>query len=95
MSFECAAAKTGFVKIRTDIPVRYKFLSKTIDLADENIYEGTTAQISGHGLFLTGKIPSVSWIPGLLMGKILLGMNLLLPSLDEPVKALSRVAWVA
>ena len=94
MSFEFESERKGFVKINTDIPVRYKFLSKAIDLADENIHEGTTSHISGNGLLLLGKIPSVSWIPGLLMEKIVLGLNILLPSLDAPVKALTRVAWV-
>ncbi len=94
MSFEYESERKTFVKINTDIPVRYKFLSKVIDLADENIYEGTTAHISGHGLLLVGKIPSVSWIPGLLMEKIVLGLNILLPSIDAPVKALARAAWV-
>ncbi len=94
MSFECRASKSGYIKIRTEIPVRYKFLSKVIDLADETVYEGITTQISGHGLFLVGKIPSVSWIPGLLMSKIVLGMNILLPSADKPVKALTKAAWV-
>jgi len=94
MSFECRASKSGFVRIRTEIPVRYKFLSKVIDLDDETVYEGATTQISGHGLFLVGKIPSVSWIPGLLMAKIVLGMNILLPSCDEPIKVLTRAAWV-
>lgn len=94
MSFEYESERKSFVKINIDIPVRYKFLSKVIDLADENIYEGTTARISGHGLLLVGRIPSVSWIPGLLMEKIVLGLNILLPSIDVPVKALARVAWV-
>lgn len=94
MSFEYESERKAFVKINTDIPVRYKFLSKVIDLADESIHEGTTSHISGHGLLLMGKIPSVSWIPGLLMEKIVLGLNILLPSVDAPVKVLARVAWV-
>ncbi len=94
MSFEYGSARKEFVKVSTEIPVRYKFLSKAIDLNDDAIYEGTTSRISAGGFLLMGKIPSVSWIPGLLMEKIVVGVNLLLPSLPGPVKALTRVAWV-
>jgi c-di-GMP-binding flagellar brake protein YcgR len=94
MSFEYESEKRDFVRIHTDIPVRYKFLSRSIPIESEGVFEGTTSNLSGSGLLLVGKIPGMSWIPGLLMGEILIGINILLPSLDAPVKALSRVAWV-
>jgi len=94
MSFEYETEKREFVRIHTDIPVRYKFLSRSIPLDSEGIYEGTTANVSGSGLLLVGKLPGMSWIPGLLMGEILIGANILLPLLDMPIKALARVAWI-
>ena len=94
MSFEYGSARREFVKVSTEISVRYKFLSKVIDLGDDSIYEGTTSRIAASGCLLSGKIPSVSWIPGLLMGKIVIGVNILLPNVMTPVKALARVAWV-
>jgi c-di-GMP-binding flagellar brake protein YcgR len=94
MSFEYESEKREFVRVHTDIPVRYKFLSRSIPIEAEGVFEGTTANLSGSGLLLTGKLPGVSWIPGLLMGDILLGVNILIPSLDMPVKALTRVGWV-
>ena len=94
MSFEYESARREFVKINTEIPVRYKFLSRVLDLGDESIYEGTTSRISAHGFLLLAKIPQMSWIPGLLTEKIVIGVNILVPSLDVPVKALARVAWV-
>jgi c-di-GMP-binding flagellar brake protein YcgR len=94
MSFEYESEKREFVRINTDIPIRYKFMSKSVPLDSEGIFEGTTSNLSGSGLLLLGKIPSISWIPGLLTEEILIGINLLLPSLDVPVKALTRVAWV-
>ena len=94
MSFHYETSKRDFVRIPTDIPVRYKFLSKTVSIDVESIYEGVTTQISGTGLLLLGKLPSFSWIPGLLMEEIVMGVNILLPSVDVPVKALSTVAWV-
>lgn len=94
MSFAYESTKREFVKIGTEIPVRYKFLSHDIDLGEESIHEGTTTRISARGFLLVGKIPSLSWIPGLLMEKIVIGVNILLPSLAIPVKALTRVAWI-
>lgn len=94
MSFDYETEKREFVRVHTDIPVRYKFLSRSIPVDSEGIFEGTTANLSGSGLLLVGKIPGMSWIPGLLMGEILLGLNVLLPMMDAPIKALSRVAWI-
>jgi c-di-GMP-binding flagellar brake protein YcgR len=94
MSFEYETEKREFVRIHTDIPVRYKFLSKAIPIESEGIFEGTTSNLSGSGLLLVGKVPGMSWIPGLLMGEILIGVNILLPSLDVPIKALTRIAWI-
>ncbi len=94
MSFEYETERRDFVRIHTDIPVRYKFLSRSIPLDSEGVFEGTTSNLSGSGLLLVGKIPGMSWIPGLLMGEILVGVNILLPLLDVPVKALCRVGWI-
>ncbi|MEE8142407.1 MAG: PilZ domain-containing protein [Planctomycetota bacterium] len=83
-----------FVKIQTDIPIRYKFLSKVLDLGEDQIFEGTTADLSAGGCLLHGKVPDLNWIAPLLMGKIHMGINLLLPSVDTPIKAIGRVRWV-
>ena len=93
MSVEQEFEKKEFVRINTDIPIRYKFLSKSVPLDEQGIFEGSTSNLSGSGLLLVGKIPSISWIPGLLTEEILIGINLLLPSLDIPIKALARVSW--
>ena len=94
MSFEYESEKREFVRVQTDIPVRYKFLSRAIPIESEGVYEGTTSNLSGNGLLMVGKLPGMSWIPGLLMGEILLGVNILLPSLDIPMKALTRVSLI-
>ena len=84
-----------FVRIRIEIPVRYKFLCKTrTDKELEHIYEGSTSNISGGGLLLLGKIPVLGWIPELLMQKIVVGCNIMLPDFDQPIKVLTRVAWI-
>lgn len=92
--FEFNSARREFVRMNTDIPVRYKFLSKEIDLGDERIHEGTTNCLSGGGCLLQGRVPSLNWIPALLMGKIQLGVNILLPSFDQPIKALCSTSWM-
>jgi c-di-GMP-binding flagellar brake protein YcgR len=94
MSFEYETEKRGFVRIHTDIPVRYKFLSRSVPLESEGVFEGTTTNLSGSGLLLVGRIPGMSWIPGLLMEEILIGLNILLPLMDVPIKALTRVGWI-
>ena len=82
-----------FVRVRTDLSVRYRFLSKTIEVTDE-IHAGTTSDVSGGGLLLVGRIPNPSWYVGLLTQQIVVGVNLTLPSAPEPIKALCRVAWI-
>jgi c-di-GMP-binding flagellar brake protein YcgR len=92
--FEYHSQRREFVHTNTDIPIRYKFLSKEIELDNEAIFEGTTSNLAGGGCLLVGKIPSFNWIPAILMGKIRLGINMLLPSVDRPVKSLCKVAWI-
>ena len=94
MSFQYETTKRDFVRVATDIPVRYKFLSKTVQVDQEGIFQGVTNSISGTGLLLIGKLPGFSWIPGLLTHEIVLGVNIMLPALDHPVKALAQVAWI-
>lgn len=92
--FEFNSNKREFVTINTDVPVRYKFLSKVLELDVDQIFEGTTNCLSSSGCLLQGRIPSLNWIPALLMGKIHLGINLLLPSSDHPIKALCSTSWI-
>ena len=82
-----------FVRIRTDIPVRYKFLSKTVTVPAD-VFEGTTGDLGGGGLLLVGRLPDESMYANLLKQQVVVGVNLLLPSSQEPVKALCRAAWI-
>lgn len=84
-----------FVRVKLEVPVRYKFLAKErIEPELDHVYEGTTWNISGGGLLLAGRIPVFTWLPDLLLSKILIGVNILLPGTDTPIKALARVAWI-
>lgn len=82
-----------FVRVKTSMGVRYKFLSQTVEGLEDKIYEGVTQNLSGGGLLLTGKIPDLKIIPDLLMQKIVIGVNIMLPDSHDAVKALTRVAW--
>ena len=82
-----------FVRIKTNLSVRYKLLSRTGEGIEDKIREGTTQNLSGGGLLLMGEIPNIAMIPDLLMEKIVVGVNLILPDAGESVKALTRVAW--
>ncbi|GIW71729.1 MAG: hypothetical protein KatS3mg102_1271 [Planctomycetota bacterium] len=82
-----------FVRVPVEIPVRYKFLSRTVEVPD-TVHEGRTANVSGGGLLLIGKVPEPSMYAHLLMQRILVGVLLQLPTEAEPIKALCRVAWI-
>ena len=94
MSVKISSGRKDFARLPMDIPVRYKFLCKVMELDCDQVFEGTTRNLSGEGCLMIGKIPSMSWIPGLLMKKILIGANVLLPSIDIPIKALARLSWI-
>ncbi|TET37131.1 MAG: hypothetical protein E3J72_06755 [Planctomycetota bacterium] len=94
MSFEYETEKREFVRIKVDIPVRYRFLSRELDLGDDKVRGGVTRNISGSGLLLLGQLPKPDWITPLLMQHIVVGVNILIPKLINPVKALTRVAWI-
>ena len=83
-----------FVRVRADLPVRYKFLSQDSVLVTDEIFEGTTSNISGAGILLVGQMPNSDWITGLLMERIVVGINIFLPGDSEPLKALTRTAWI-
>ncbi len=83
-----------FIRVKLEIPVRYKFLSHDPDFSSDEVFEGTTNNLSAGGLLLLGQIPNLDWIPGLLMERIIVGVNLHIPGVPEPVKALCRTSWL-
>lgn len=91
---EQSPERREFVRIRTELPVRYKFLSQDPAFKSDNVFDGVATDLSGGGLLLQGKIPQLDWITGLLMDRIYVGLNLQLEEDDEAIKALTRVAWV-
>ena len=83
-----------FVRVRAEVPVRYRFLSHDPAFEATGYTEGTTRDVSGGGVLMDAQVPDPDWIPGLLTERIFLGIELDLPGEDEPVRALTRAAWV-
>ena len=96
MSAGFDAEKREFVRVRVALSVRYKFLSRDVEFVTpaDDIYEGSTNNVSGGGLLLKARIPDLQWLAPLLMERIVIGLNILLPHEEMPMKALTRVAWI-
>ena len=86
--------KRKFIRLPVAIPVRYKFLSREISGTDmQSVHEGVSQNLGAGGLLLRGKLPDPNWLGKLLTRKMYLGVNLMLPNAERPVKALCRVTW--
>ena len=96
MSSAFESEKREFVRVRVALSVRYKFLSRDPEFATQadEIHEGSTNNISGGGMLLKARIPDLQWLAPLLMERIVLGLNIHLPHVETPIKALTRVAWI-
>ena len=87
--------KREFIRVRLEIPVRYKFICQHINnLMIEKTYQGSCNNISASGLLLTGQVPDFNWVPDMLLQKIVLGLYFLLPGELDMVKVIARAAWV-
>ena len=85
-----------FIRLPLAVPVRYKFLSRDLRNQDMDVvHEGITKNIGAGGLLLRGRLPDPSWLSKLLTKKMYVGVNILLPKYERPVKALSRVIWAS
>lgn len=83
-----------FVRVKSDLKVHYKYLSHDGGFDHDEVYEGVTQNVSAGGILLVGEIPDLDWIPAMLMERVFLGVNVHLPDAGEPVKALTRIAWI-
>ena len=85
-----------FIRLPLAVPVRYKFLSRDMRGKDMDIvHEGISQNVGAGGLLLRGKLPDASWLSKLLTRKMYVGVNVMLPSYERPVKALTRVIWAS
>lgn len=81
-------------KIGTEVPIRFKFLSKTVTVSDETVHAGISNDFSSGGIVLNTKLPPDELLGHLLRGDVFVGLNILLPTQEDPVKALSRLEWI-
>jgi len=87
--------RRDYPRLKRSLSLRYKFISSSVhDPAIERVCDGATHNISLGGMLLIGPIPKLDWLKELLIGRISVGVNLLLPGQEFPVKVLTRVAWI-
>ena len=87
--------RRDYPRLKRSLPLRFKFISSAFqDPALDRVNDGATHNISLGGLLLVGPIPKLDWLKELLIGRISVGVNFLIPGHDIPVKALTRVAWI-
>lgn len=83
------------VHVQAEVTVRYKFLSKERqDPGMDLVHETTSKDISKQGMIIPIRVPDPSWTADLLQRKMFLGMNLLLPAAESPLKALGEIAYL-
>jgi c-di-GMP-binding flagellar brake protein YcgR len=83
-----------YVRVSAEVKVRYRFLSHDPAFAATDPCDGVATNLSGGGLLLNAKVGDADWIPALLTERIFLGVEIELPGQAEPVRALTRAAWV-
>jgi hypothetical protein len=87
--------RRDYPRLKRSLPLRFKFLSTSVqDPLMERVCDGATHNISLGGMLMVGPIPKLDWLKELLIGRIHVGVNLLLPGQDLPIKVLTRVAWI-
>ncbi|MBX3469438.1 MAG: PilZ domain-containing protein [Planctomycetes bacterium] len=76
-----------------NLGVRYKFLSHVEQYQCDKIFPGLVHNLSKGGMLFTGPIPGPEWLPRLGEGRILIGLNLVVPDGSRPIKALASLRW--
>jgi len=86
--------KRQFIRLPMAVPVRYKFLSREKTSPEmDSVREGVSQNIGAGGLLMRGKLPDTDWLGLLLTRRMFVGVNILLPNSERPIKALCRVIW--
>lgn len=88
------AERRRYVRVKASVRVRYKVYHCFSETQSEEVCEGLTENISSGGIFLRSKLPKAEWIPELLTRRMVLALKIFLPTEQEPVKALARLAWI-
>ncbi len=95
MDYSLKLENREFVRVKTSLPVSFKFLGDEKDFPDlGKTFEGAVLSIGGGGLLLEGSLSERAWIPRFILQKIIIGVTFELPREERPIAALCRVAWV-
>ena len=95
MAFFYESEKREFVRVGVAVPVKYRFVAQSPDVAVPDDYmEGETQNIGAGGILLVGPIPSMDLVTDLLVQKVVVGVRIFLPGEKEPVEALARTTWL-
>lgn len=95
MNYSLKPENREFIRVNTKFPVKFKFIiHKQSSSAAAEMSEGTVTSLGGGGMLLEGPLNDRTWIPKLVMQKIIVGVKFSLPNDDKTIAALCRVAWV-
>lgn len=83
-----------FVRVRLEVPIRYKLVRPDGQKVVEELFEGSTTNISTGGILLNGRLPDPSYVVELLAQRIRISLNMAIPGEAVPVKAIARAAWI-
>ena len=88
--------RRDFLRLPVALQVRYKFLSRQIEHPElKRLHEGITRNLGAGGMQLSCNMPEAGWMAELLTRRMYVGINLMLPRADRPVKALCRCTWAS
>lgn len=76
-----------------NLEVRFKFLSHLDDFRSDEVFHGLIINLSKGGALFQGAVPGTDWLPRLGEGRILIGMNIMVPDGIRAVKALASLRW--
>ncbi|RMG12119.1 MAG: PilZ domain-containing protein [Planctomycetota bacterium] len=86
------AARVKF-RISDKLEIRYKFLSHMEEFQCPTVFSGGVLNLSKGGALFVGPIPGPEWLPQLGQGLVLIGLNILVPDREKPLKVLSSLRW--
>lgn len=83
-----------FGRLGVDVDIRYKFIGREKELPQQEVHVGKTRDISSVGLSLECPLPGAWVLEGLIKGEVFVGLNIILPNRETPIKALARLIWI-
>ena len=82
------------MRVPTAIEVKYKLISKLPTYQTDAVFSGELLDIDRQRAVTSGSLPGEAWKDGLLQGRVLMGLNIFLPSESVAIKILTNVEAV-